>query len=530
MQKNMKRNVKIWWRSLILFNLLGSSIGVQAVLADSAIDSKLVKHAQEGKLQNTTAQVTSVSQLSDVQPTDWAFTALQSLVERYGCIAGFPNGTYRGNRALSRFEFAAGLNACLDKINELISTGLADKVGKEDLATLQQLQTQFATELSALKGRVDGLEAKTTTLEAQQFSTTTKLSGQVVLAISGGGSGNANILLPDNTPSGNAGSANTTAIARVRLELNTTFTGDDLLVTRLQTGNNGSNIGSFLDGSFAKELAYAGAETNVTLGILRYDFSPIPDVRVAIGPQIDLSDKLDINSFANDEANDFSSGFFINNPLILPLNSGAGAVVEFNPGGGAFSIRAGYVAGNGASPSGSDTDNVIGDNLFAASSSLTNGGLGGDPYQTTVELEFAPKDSGFAARLQYTNAAIGNLDFNIGGVNLEWAINSSVAIFGRFGFGGISNRISTINPYTWSAGIAFPDLFRSGSLAAIAIGQPFIERTVGNSTQTNIEAFFKFPLSDNLSITPDLQFIINGNNNSNNSLITIGTLRTVFTF
>jgi len=46
-------------------------------------------------------QVTSVSQLSDVRPTDWAFQALQSLVERYGCIAGYPDGTYRGNRALT---------------------------------------------------------------------------------------------------------------------------------------------------------------------------------------------------------------------------------------------------------------------------------------------------------------------------------------------------------------------------------------------------------------------------------------------
>ena len=60
-------------------------------------------------------QVTSVTQLSDVQPTDWAFQALQSLVERYGCIAGYPDGTYKGNRAMTRFEFAAGLNACLDK-------------------------------------------------------------------------------------------------------------------------------------------------------------------------------------------------------------------------------------------------------------------------------------------------------------------------------------------------------------------------------------------------------------------------------
>ncbi len=67
---------------------------------------------------NALAQVTSVSQLSDVQPTDWAFQALQSLVERYGCIAGYPNGTFRGNRALTRYEFAAGLNACLDRVNE----------------------------------------------------------------------------------------------------------------------------------------------------------------------------------------------------------------------------------------------------------------------------------------------------------------------------------------------------------------------------------------------------------------------------
>ncbi|MCY7277718.1 MAG: iron uptake porin, partial [Phormidesmis sp. CAN_BIN44] len=59
---------------------------------------------------NEVSQVTSVSQLSDVRPTDWAFQALQSLVERYGCIAGYPDKTYRGNRALTRFEFAAGLN------------------------------------------------------------------------------------------------------------------------------------------------------------------------------------------------------------------------------------------------------------------------------------------------------------------------------------------------------------------------------------------------------------------------------------
>jgi hypothetical protein len=135
---------------------------------------------------DTTAQnVTSVSQLSDVKPTDWAFTALQSLVERYGCIAGYPDRSFRGKQATSRYEFAAGLNACLDKINEIISTGLADKVSKEDLATLKRLQEEFASELATLRGRVDALNAKVTKLEAQQFSATTKLFGQAIFGLQG---------------------------------------------------------------------------------------------------------------------------------------------------------------------------------------------------------------------------------------------------------------------------------------------------------------------------------------------------------
>ena len=78
-------------------------------------------------------QVTSVSQLSDVQPTDWAFQALQSLVERYGCIAGYPDGTFRGNRSATRYEMAAALNACLDNISDKFAT-------KEDLEAVKALQ------------------------------------------------------------------------------------------------------------------------------------------------------------------------------------------------------------------------------------------------------------------------------------------------------------------------------------------------------------------------------------------------------
>ncbi|OCQ88987.1 hypothetical protein BCD64_04390 [Nostoc sp. MBR 210] len=66
------------------------------------------------------AQLISVSQLSDVQSTDWAFQSLISLVERYGCIAGYSNGSYLGNSAMSRYEFAAGLNFRCQRIFRLL--------------------------------------------------------------------------------------------------------------------------------------------------------------------------------------------------------------------------------------------------------------------------------------------------------------------------------------------------------------------------------------------------------------------------
>lgn len=146
---------------------------------DSTLGNSSLNQIQQ--YSGDTAQVTSVSQFSDVQPTDWAFQALQSLVERYGCIAGYPNGTFRGNRAMTRYEFAAGLNACLERVNELIATATANLLTKEDLAIMRRLQEEFSNELATVRGRVDVLEARTAELEAAQFSTTTKLNGEIII-------------------------------------------------------------------------------------------------------------------------------------------------------------------------------------------------------------------------------------------------------------------------------------------------------------------------------------------------------------
>ena len=536
---------KIWSKKVQI--ALSSAIAISAIgmIPKVEVSAQLIPPIKDVIGQN----VTSVSQLSDVRPTDWAFTALQSLVERYGCIAGYPDRTFRGKQSTSRYEFAAGVNACLDKINEIISAGLADKVGKEDLAILQKLQAEFAAELVTLRGRVDALDSKTAKLEAQQFSTTTKLEGQVITAVSASGSGSDFLLTPNGTLTTNSGKANPTVISRVRLNFNTSFTGEDLLLTRLEVGNGGTNLNNSLDNASdvflgftgfnnSSKFDYSGVGTTGTLNRLRYDFPIGKNIQASIGAVMSLNDHIDQNSFANDESVDFAGGLFINNPLILPVNDGAGGAISWNIAN-AFTLRAGYVAANAASPIAN----------AGAPNGITNRGLSGDPYQGTVELEFAPKNSDqekpFAVRLQYTRAAINNLDYNTGGVNLEWAFNRAIAVFGRYGVGNISNRgtaialalptyttsaDSSINPQTWSAGLAFPDLFKEGAMAAIAIGQPFIESKVGNATQTNVELFYRFPLFSNISITPDLQFIFNPNNNSGNSTITVGTLRTVFSF
>jgi S-layer homology domain len=86
--------------------------------------------------------VTTISQFSDVRPGDWADQSLADLVTRYGCVAGEPDGRFAGGRALSRYEAAALLQACLERISE-----------------------------------------QTDSLEALRFSTTTKLTGLATVVV-----------------------------------------------------------------------------------------------------------------------------------------------------------------------------------------------------------------------------------------------------------------------------------------------------------------------------------------------------------
>ena len=77
-----------------------AALGLLAPMAVSASELNLAGVSQY----DGSDQVTSVTQFSDVKPTDWAYQALSNLVERYGCVAGYPNGTFKGGQAMTRYE------------------------------------------------------------------------------------------------------------------------------------------------------------------------------------------------------------------------------------------------------------------------------------------------------------------------------------------------------------------------------------------------------------------------------------------
>jgi hypothetical protein len=481
------------------------------------------------------AQLTSVSQLSDVQPTDWAFQALQSLVERYGVIAGYPDGTFRGNRALTRYEFAAGLNAALDRVNELIAAGLAETVTREDLATLQRLQEEFAAELATLRGRVDVLEARTAELEANQFSTTTVLNGEVIFGLVSVVDGNnANDEPIDRNP---------TFGYRVRLNLETSFTGEDLLTTRFQANNivplGGTNSGVLQTNEGRVEFD-GDSDNEFQLGLLRYRF-PLGDrtniYLAATGNGfVDLDASAQLTPYLDGSA---VSLFALRNP-IYNYSSGAGfGIRHFLTDD--IEINLGYLVPDAGNPE-------PGSGLFNGKyGALAQAIFYGFDQRLRIGLSYinsyTPSDEFFGPA---TGSNLANETFdrpvsvNSYGVSGTFTVTPGLAFGGWVGYS--NHRYigrGDADVWTWAASVAFPDLGGEGNLGGILVGmEPRLteidESVNGGETDTDVslhlEAYYKYRLSDNIEITPGVIWLTAPDHDADNDDAIIGVLRTVFRF
>ena len=493
----------------------------------------------------TIEAVTSVSQLSDVKPTDWAFQALQSLVERYGCIAGYPDKTFRGNRAITRYEFAAGLNSCMDRINDLISstTGTAKK---EDLESLRKLQEQFAAELSTLRGRVDNLETRTATLEKQQFSTTTKLNGQVILGLQGRSRNNAAFFPTNGSPTTPDPGTNITLGYSSNLSLTTAFSPTSLLLVGLQAGNLTTAPSLNNDVRLSYE---SNTGNNLFISDLTYRQLLGRNIAVIVGAE--GLNAINVFRGANRVESAGSgpiSALAQRNPIvgIGAGSAGAGFDWQIMP---RISLQGVYSAGNANSPN-------------------PGAGLFNGPHSMGAQLTFAPTQS-IDLALQYINAysPTGDLGTGIGdsqvvvnspintnavGLSASWRMNPRVTLGGWTGLTrstipGVSGGVDTFN---WMTYVNLPDFGGRGNLAGLYVGQPpritssdlpsgqnlpdLLRGGLGvpggqEKATTHIEAFYRMQVSDNISVTPGVMLILNPAN-SNSDTITVGAIRTTFIF
>ena len=523
------------------------------ILAQTTID-QVNRYSNEGNQGNSQSQVTSVSQFSDVQPTDWAFQALQSLVERYGCIAGYPNATYRGNRALTRYEFAAGLNACLDRVNELIATATADLVTKQDLATLQRLQEEFSAELATLRGRVDSLEARTAELEANQFSTTTKLVGEAIFAVSdvfGGDTGDNN---------------NTVFQDRVRLDLQTSFTGRDILHTRLAAGNAAAftqfdNAGGALataEGTQTFQVGNQGANNSVNIDRLTYEV-PIGPANVYLAASGGRhSHYAAVNNpyfFDQTDGGNGALSTFASESPIYRIGGGAGIALNLplGKGGGILgnsSITAGYLATDANNPGVSSgltngdyaalgqLNFSVGDRLALAATYVHGYSAGGFLFDSgtssNVNNAFA---SSVAVGTQQANTLLGSGSSNSYGVSAAFRPSDKLSVSGFVSYHDVIGSGINDDYQAWSygLGVALPDFGKKGNVLGVFAGaEPYSFNRPGfggnNDIPYHFEGFYKYRVSDNISVTPGVIWLTSPGQNSDNDDAIIGTLRTTFTF
>ncbi|MBD0363039.1 MAG: carbohydrate porin, partial [Coleofasciculus sp. C3-bin4] len=496
---------------------------------------------------NALDQITNVTQLRDVSPGDWAYEALRSLVERYGCIAGYPDGTFRGNRAMSRYEFAAGLNACLNQIERVITEGGRDFVTRQEFETLQRLVQEFQAELTTLGTRVDTLEGRVGSLEDRQFSTTTKLRGEVIFAVSD--------LFGDQDASGNDYARTETVFQnRVRLAFDTSFTGKDLLRTRLEAGNITE---------FGPLASPGGPGANITReGRFGFQVDNGNDIVIdRLYYRFPLGNLAQVYLAANGRYEDFVP---LLNGSLEP--SGTGALSRF----GRYSPI--YRMGN--------QNQGIGVSLGTKSPIRVDLGyftdVGNDPrekfglfdgnHTALGQVTFQPSNA-FRIAATYVNSYNNQnrgLNHGTGSIASQVAAGTGRPVVGQSygleasfaftpqlvlsGWGAYTKAIvietGEADVWNYGATLAINDLGTKGSTLGFVVGmEPKLtgsDRTVGPllagglrrdpDTGLHIEGFYKFKLSNNILITPGVIWLTAPGHNSDNDDIVIGTLRTTFTF
>jgi hypothetical protein len=518
---------------LTISSLLLTALVAPPSLAETLpLPSNEVDYSSEEESSADIVPITSVDELRDVLPTDWSYSALESLAKNYQCLVGFEDFTYKGRENLSRAEFAVMLNACLEKIDRTL------QVKPQDLPTIERLRQDFILDIALLRGKTDALQARIQDLEATQFSSTVKLNGSVNFAVT-------DILI---------GEGETQAVwqQRVRLDLIQSFTDKSRLKLRLTSGNG--TIPQLTDGNTAavqSQQFFGDTDNRIKITNLSYSFAVTDRLYLtasAIGGMQSDYIVAPIDPFFDDnnEGTTTLSVFAQKNAIdYLGGGTGLGLVYRLDD---SLSIGVGYYAAE----------------AFDASEGK---GLFNGTHTTGVKLRWQA-DENFTLGFNYQHGYFNEGDFafdsngrvfgfapNVGttavnntlaqfptiansyGGEFFWRINSHFGVGGWLGFTDVE-AIDRGDGEIWNYALSFvfPDLGKEGNLGGIVLGaQPYLASFTGDgaiddSIPWQLEIFYRYRLSDNISLTSGAIWQVVPDGDRDNEDIVTGTMRINFGF
>ena len=331
-----------------------------------------------------------------------------------------------------------------------------------------------------------------------------------------------------------------TLSSRAKIEINTSFTGKDLLTTSLKASNL-PNLARATGTDMARLGVQGDSGNQLELDEVSYRFrigKPITARLIAAGGSLtDFAKPL--NPFLDDSGDGAISRFAQRNP-IFRQGGGAGAGLSYQISD-QLRLGVGYV----------------GDDL-----NDPNVGFGKAAYGTIAQLTVSPTDR-IEFSLTYihsyntlrtgTGSRRSNDPFNgrsnavVGhslGFQSSIEISPAMHLAGWLGWTQASAQDLARSPkadiFSWGVTLAFPDLGGNGNLAGLAIGQPpkvthnqFIQRGRSNvdvDRSLHLEAFYRWRMNDRMALTAGLFMVTNPEHNRARQAIYMGVLRSTFSF
>ncbi len=358
------------------------------------------------------------------------------------------------------------------------------------------------------------------------FSSTTKLTGQIIFGLNSALSGDSFARTPIFGQ-------------RTRLELATEL-GGGTLTTRLQSSGlgliNSNDVNNINTPEGTSSFADGTTDNAVGIDLLKYDLPLGSNTQLTIAANAAGADDFtdSINPLLDGDGASGSISRFGGRPAIYYLVSGAGAGIKHK-----------------ISPT---LEGSLGYLTNTANDPAT--GIGGGGYGAIAQLTYLPSEN-TKVGLTYVNAftpaaaadepnsvfGIGSANAdNLSGNNSMFGVQASTKLSPKFALGGWvgfnKNTFegNTKDVVTWAVTAAFPDLGGPGNLGGLIVGQePRVTAATGTgaadpSSSLHLEGFYQVKLSDSVSVTPGLVYLTAPDQNNANGGALLGTIRTTFTF